>query len=791
MKDTLSFHLKEHWDYLFPSFDPSFFKVDDRLALVAGLLADAWPDIQNAVTILGLANQGCEAPIRMGKVSIPSKVRGGLQTNRFGRGQNLIFHAINQMLTDVTPDALQEDDDKHYKNHTINVINPYLLETSEKNVAPVLRTSKDHINVFQIVAAASYGVKYKDVYFDTTTNEVKAARGDDSGFHNFLIGNPIRALTWFYNYIVSGFEDPKIRIVEVPSDVAAEVVKRLKPQNNEYSGMRVCDSQNYNSVEFTIDKHTHREQLVYERFLDAFQNLRTVSRTAPKGMPDPRDGTSFTIADYLSALGIRSADGYFGMMGGLISSPKMPQSLKDSSSRFEKYSKALDLLETQERKKSPSRGTIQEGLIIKTFLDELIWHSAPIVYRLLKILHKSNNSVVLLHKNNLKDGYDAEVQRKATDNFVLYSVFDYPWYDDVDEIMEMIASEQYLSSRAFLNKPMRNHGADSKAGQSVRYFKGFMAMPTDFVLDRPTWGNTFRYYGSYLSSSVGGLEKWVWRDDMTLLELFNYVRATVKMLKEARSKQRNPGRTDKADQKKKHMLETLRTLGLVHTLFRPLHDALTESDRKQIEEVPGHLKPHADFTGSVTRESEVYPFQLLLDEKIPFGPYTASHKDVHALPKLLVYQDKYASVGKHKPKSDKYSKLIKQHDLFMGGLSGTTRDELVAVLGLAPIQEEAPRWGFLLSYMGFAYIFKFHSVTEVFHQAASYLVPIEAEAEGRTLRAITNLQDPKSYTGTNIYDVIEVFESELPRFKRDEINGSWALKFLQGNSVEVPRHYKD
>ncbi|WP_437590292.1 hypothetical protein [Sorangium sp. So ce1000] len=789
MKDTLSFHLKEHWDYLFPSFERGIFGMNERLALVADLLATAWPDIQNAVTILGLANQGCDTTIRMSEVSIP-KVRGGLQSDRFGRGQNLIFHAINQMLTDVTPSTLPKTSDKHYTNHTINVINPYLLETSGDKVAPVLRTSKSHVNVFQIVAAASYGVKYKDVYFDTSTNKIKVARGDGSGLHNFLIGNPIRALTWFYNYIVSGFEDPKIRIVEVPSDVAAEVVKRLKPQNNEYTGMRVCDSQNYNSIEFTIDKHTHREQLVYERFLDAFQNLRTVSRTAPKGTPDPRDGACFTVADYLSALGIRSADGYFGMMGGLISSPKMPQSLKDSSTRFEKYSKALDLLETQERRKSPSRGTFQEALIIKTFLDELIWHSAPIVYRLLKILHKSSQSVVLLHKNNLKDGYDALLERRSTDNFVLYSVFDYPWYDDVHEIFEMIASEQYLSSRGFLNKPMRDHSADSKAGQSVRYFKGFMGMPTDFAMDRPTWGNTFRYYGSYLSSSVGGLEKWVWRDDITLLELFNYVRATVKMLKEARSKQRNP-RSNDGPQQKKHMLETLRTLGLVHTLFRPLHDALTESDRKQIEEVPLHLKPHADFTGSVTRESEVYPFQLLQDETVPFGPYTASHKDALNLPKLLVYQDKYASVGKHKPKNDKYSKLIKQHDLFMGGLSGTTRDELVAVLGLAPIQEEARRWGFLLSYMGFAYIFKFHSVTEVFHQAANYLIPIEAEAKGRTLHAITNLQDPKNYAGTRIGDVIEVFESELPRFKRGDISTSWALKFLLRNQVEVPRHYKD
>ncbi|MFA5984955.1 MAG: hypothetical protein WC782_13140 [Methylococcaceae bacterium] len=783
MKTTLLFHLDQHWDFLFPSFSRGCFNESDRISMIADILEKAWPDIQNAVTVLGLANQGCEQTIAMGKTT-QENVSGGLNTNHFKRGQDLIFHAINQMLTAVTPATLPNTDEKHYLNKTINVINPYLLETSDQRLPPILRTSPGSCNVYHIVCNASYGVTYKDVYFDSAQNKVLATRGDSSGIHNFLINNPIRALTWYYNYIVSGFEDPKIRIVEIPNSCAAEVLKRVKPQNNEYTGLRVCDSQSYNSIEFTIDRHSPREKLVYERFIDAFTNLRTVSREAPKTGPDARDGTSYTIEEFLSALGIKSADGYFGMMGGLISSTKMPDSMSDSSSRFERYSKVLFLLETQERLAKQEVGDRKEALLIKTFLDELIWQSVPIIHQLLKMMQKTNQSIVLLHKNNLKDGYDFRLERRYTDNLVLYSVFDYPWYDDVCNLLTNISSTQNLASKAFMTEAMDKHSDKSKAGQSVRYFKGFMAMPTSFELTRPSLPNA----SSTLTIPSVSTEKWLWRNDMTLLELFGYVFETVKLFKGYRAKLGIPTTTT---EKQDCIIETVRTLGLVHTLFRPLHDAVTADDLKLIQAVPQDLKPHNHFTGSVTRKREIYNFQMLADKLVPIGPYTSDHSNADGLPKLFIHQDKYASVGNFKPDTNKYNKLIQQNDLFMGGLSGTTRDELIAVLGLFPQGQEDIRWGFLLSYMGFAYLFKFHSVTEVFHQAANYLVPANAKAKHQKLSAITNLKEPTTYKGTPINGIVDVLASELPKFDKTRLIDSWAITYLQNTKVEIPCHFID
>lgn len=207
---------------------------------------------------------------------------------------------------------------------------------------------------------------------------------------------------------------------------------------------------------------------------------------------------------------------------------------------------------------------------------------------------------------------------------------------------------------------MNIHTANSKAGQSVRYFKGFMAMPTEFEMERPSWA----------------------------------------------------------------------------TPVSPPRSAARRS-------------------GSA------------------------------GLPRLLIQKDKFASVGKYKPKSDKYGNLIKQHDLFMGGLSGTTRDELLAVLGLAPALTSEARWGFVLSYMGFAYLFKFHSVTEVFHQASNFLVPGNTD-----LNAFVQLRNAKTYKGTSIHDVIDVFDSELPAFNKDDVSKSWSLGFLKKHEVVLPALYQ-
>jgi hypothetical protein len=104
-----------------------------------------------------------------------------------------------------------------------------------------LKCKDQNIKVYQTVFGASYGKnKFKDVYLEHNKIKISPASG---GKCNVSIGNPYRAIGWFYNYLQQGAQDPIIRCWEIPHKLFLDLVrtsgteyqikmyKELRPQN--------------------------------------------------------------------------------------------------------------------------------------------------------------------------------------------------------------------------------------------------------------------------------------------------------------------------------------------------------------------------------------------------------------------------------------------------------------------------------------------------------------------------------------------------------------------------------